>query len=146
MSKAVCDLVAEKRWALTGTPIHNKELDIYGIIKFLKITPFNDLPTFKRWISNGCEAGRQRLATIMKVVMLRRTKQELQINGILAALPEKTIERVETAMDKEERVAYEVILKYSAALLGQYLAQRAEKDQLHKMGVDYRYNSTLLFH
>ncbi|KAJ8963879.1 hypothetical protein NQ314_005315 [Rhamnusium bicolor] len=29
-SIAVCHLAAKSRWALTGTPVHNKELDMYG--------------------------------------------------------------------------------------------------------------------
>lgn len=139
LSKAVCEIVAEKRWALTGTPIHNKMIDIYAILKFLKCSPFDDLQHFKRWIDNNSDSGQQRLATIMKSTMLRRTKQELQIKGELEALPDKTVQLVEVTMDKEERVAYEVILKYSATLLGQYLAQRAEKEHLHSMGIDYHY-------
>lgn len=31
------------RWALTGTPMHNKELDMYALLKFLKCSPFDDL-------------------------------------------------------------------------------------------------------
>lgn len=43
MSEAVCQLNGNKRWALTGTPIQNKELDVYALFKFLKCSPFDDL-------------------------------------------------------------------------------------------------------
>lgn len=42
-SLACCELGAESRWALTGTPIHNKELDLYALIKYLRCAPFDDL-------------------------------------------------------------------------------------------------------
>lgn len=42
-SEGVCLLKGKNRWALTGTPIQNKEMDLYAILKFLKCTPFNDL-------------------------------------------------------------------------------------------------------
>lgn len=42
-SEAVCKLPAKSRWALTGTPVHNKELDMYSLLKFLRLSPFDDL-------------------------------------------------------------------------------------------------------
>lgn len=42
-SVAVCSLFAKSRWALTGTPVHNKELDLYALLKFLRCSPFDDL-------------------------------------------------------------------------------------------------------
>jgi len=131
-SKAVCDLVASKRWALTGTPIQNKELDLYSILKFLKCSPFNDLFVWKRWIDNKNTAGYQRLAMvmIMKTLMLRRTKQELMAKDDLESLPDKSIEEVKVQLDRQEKLVYEKILVYSRTLFAQFLAQRAEKEHM----------------
>lgn len=52
-SEAVCSLSGKRRWALTGTPVHNKELDMYALLKFLRCSPFDDLQvslTCQTWL------------------------------------------------------------------------------------------------
>ncbi|KYM75325.1 Transcription termination factor 2 [Atta colombica] len=129
-SEAVCGLVANKRWALTGTPIQNKELDLYSILKFLKCSPFDDLRVWRRWVDNKNAAGHQRLATVMKTLMLRRTKHELMSKGELESLPDKCIEEVIVQLDQQEQLVYKKILAYSRTLFAQFLAQRAEKEHM----------------
>ncbi|XP_053997670.1 transcription termination factor 2-like isoform X1 [Hylaeus anthracinus] len=129
-SEAVCGLVANKRWALSGTPIQNKEMDLYSILKFLKCTPFDDLRVWKRWVDNKDHSGRQRLATVMDTLMLRRTKQELQDKGELECLPDKKIEEIIVELDEQEQLVYEKVLIYSRTLFAQFLSQRAEKDHM----------------
>ncbi|XP_016909041.1 transcription termination factor 2 [Apis cerana] len=134
-SQSVCGLLASKRWALTGTPIQNKEMDLYSILKFLKCSPFDDLRVWKRWVDNKNAAGRQRLVTVMKTLMLRRTKQELQVNGMLESLPEKFVEEIFIKLDPQEQLVYEKVLIYSRTLFAQFLAQRAEKDHMIDLAV-----------
>ena len=129
-SQSVCELVANKRWALTGTPIQNKEMDLYSILKFLKCSPFDDIRVWKRWVDNKNAAACQRLATVMKALMLRRTKQELQASGALDCLPEKFIEEVFVELDSHEQLVYEKVLVFSRTLFAQFLAQRAEKEHM----------------
>ncbi|XP_058789299.1 transcription termination factor 2 [Phymastichus coffea] len=130
---AVCGLSSKYRWALTGTPIQNKEMDLYAILKFLKCSPFDDLHVWKRWVDNKNDAGKQRLITIMKTLMLRRTKQELQSKGSLESLPEKFIDIVEIDMDPDETLAYQKILLFSQNLFAQFLAQRADKQHTKEL-------------
>lgn len=42
-SQGVCNLRGKYRWCLTGTPIQNKELDIFALFKFLKCRPLDEL-------------------------------------------------------------------------------------------------------
>ena len=41
-AQAVCLLRGGRRWALTGTPVQNKEMDLFSLIKFLGCSPFDD--------------------------------------------------------------------------------------------------------
>jgi len=105
-------------------------LDLYSILKFLKCSPFDDIQVWKRWVDNKNAAGHQRLATVMKTLMLRRTKQELMAKGDLESLPNKSIEEVSVKLDPEEQLIYEKILVYSRTLFAQFLTQKAEKGHM----------------
>lgn len=131
--EAVCGLSSRNKWALTGTPIQNKEMDLYAILKFLKCSPFDDLVVWKRWVDNKNDAGKQRLITIMKTIMLRRTKQELQSKGAVQSLPEKNLEIIEISLDRDENLVYQKILLFSQNLFAQFLTQRAEKQHMREM-------------
>ncbi|XP_050336694.1 transcription termination factor 2 [Bactrocera neohumeralis] len=128
MSISVCALRGKYKWALTGTPIQNKEADAYALIKFLRCTPFDELAHWKKWIDNKSAGGQQRLNALMKSLMLRRTKVMLQERGALQCLPEKRIELIEVCLDKEEMNVYQKIMVYSRTLFAQFLLQRAERN------------------
>lgn len=128
MSEAVVDLRGRYRWALTGTPVQNKEMDVYALLKFLRCSPFDDLANWKRWIDNKSAGGQQRLNTVMKSLLLRRTKVQLQENGTLDCLPTKNTSVIEVELDKEEMNVYQKIMVYSRTLFAQFLFQRAERN------------------
>ncbi|XP_052125675.1 transcription termination factor 2 isoform X2 [Frankliniella occidentalis] len=135
MALGVCELTGKHRWCLTGTPIQNKELDLYALLKFLRCSPFDDLTVWKRWVDNKNAAGMQRLNTMMKSLMLRRTKEQLHAKGDLDCLPAKFYERIDIHLDPEELVIYEKVAIFSSTLFAQFLSQRAEKQQ----ALDVRY-------
>ncbi|KAL5286892.1 TTF2 family protein [Megaselia abdita] len=121
----VCKLEAESRWTLTGTPVQNKELDLYALIKFLRCAPFDDLSHWKIWIQRV--GGHQRLNILMKSLMLRRTKVQLQEKGALPKLPNKETVLIDVELGKEEMTVYQSILAFSKSLFAQFLDQRANK-------------------
>nr|XP_012215903.1 PREDICTED: transcription termination factor 2-like [Linepithema humile]XP_012215912.1 PREDICTED: transcription termination factor 2-like [Linepithema humile] len=72
-TEATYELMASKRWAVTGTPIQKTVLDLYSIIKFLKyFERLDDIKKWKKWVKNKRKA--KKLGTIIKTLMLRRTK------------------------------------------------------------------------
>ncbi|KAI7897119.1 SNF2 family N-terminal domain-containing protein [Mucor mucedo] len=81
-SLSCATLKAAKRWCLTGTPIQNNVDELYSLLRFLRIQPLSDYPTFKKTISipimNGDTAiAMNRLKAVLMAVMLRRTKSVL---------------------------------------------------------------------
>lgn len=128
MCVGVCQLKSKFRWALTGTPIQNKEMDLYSLLKFLRCSPFDDLTHWKKWIDNKSAGGQQRLNTLMKSLMLRRTKAQLQEKGALESLPNKETILINVELEKEEMNVYQKIMVFSKTLFAQYLHQRAERN------------------
>ncbi|KAF9287825.1 hypothetical protein BGZ88_008455 [Linnemannia elongata] len=93
-SKAAAALVAERRWCLTGTPVQNKLDDLYALVKFLRMHPFDEKVQWTHYISKPIKAanpiGITRLQTLMKVITLRRTKSQMVDGQPLLALPTRT--------------------------------------------------------
>lgn len=130
---ACCRLIGINRWALTGTPVQNKEMDLYSLVKFLKCTPFSNLQVFKKWLNLQTQGGRDRLSNLLKPLLLRRTKAELQDKGELNTLTDKKVEVVDFDSTKAESNVYSKILLLSKTLFGQFLSQRAERDHTNNM-------------
>nr|POE94423.1 putative swi/snf-related matrix-associated actin-dependent regulator [Quercus suber] len=50
VSKACCGLYAQRRWAVTGTPIQNRLDDLGALIRFLHIKPFDEISAWNAHI------------------------------------------------------------------------------------------------
>ncbi|KAJ8714237.1 hypothetical protein PYW08_007857 [Mythimna loreyi] len=125
---AVSSLHAARRWCLTGTPVQNKDLDLFALLKFLRCSPFDDLTMWKKWIDNKSLGGQERLNTIMQCLLLRRTKVQLVQRGQLACLPQRTAHVKTVTLSQQEMNVYQKVLVFSKTLFAQFLHQRAEKN------------------
>jgi transcription termination factor 2 len=110
-SSLACDsLTGVCRWCLTGTPIQNNVDELYSLMRFLKISPYNNYQTWSSQITKLVNAGRakvamKRLHVVLAVVMIRRTKEVLGANGI--KLPGRNIHREFVEFDANERSFYD---------------------------------------
>lgn len=129
-SKACCSIKADRRWAVTGTPISNSLQDIYGLIKFLHHEPWCELSFWKKAISDTNSAqekgnsddettqriGIIRLKQMLSPLLLRRTKDTL-INGeTILTLPPVDSKVVSVEFSEEERIFYDALLSKSLSV------------------------------
>ncbi|CAI5535474.1 unnamed protein product [Closterium sp. Naga37s-1] len=71
-------LQADSRWCLTGTPIQNQLEDVYSLLRFLRVQPWDNWGWWQRLVQQPYERGDMRsfklLQGLLKPLMLRRTK------------------------------------------------------------------------
>uniref|UniRef100_A0A914YX81 Helicase ATP-binding domain-containing protein n=1 Tax=Panagrolaimus superbus TaxID=310955 RepID=A0A914YX81_9BILA len=132
MSKGCCQLHAFKRWALTGTPIHNELWDFYSLIKFLRISPFSDQGYWKMHMSDmSGKVARERLNTLVKSILLRRTKK--QICSItkqpLVNLKPRTFEIIEIKLEGVEEKCYQQMMEASQQRVTELINQQSQNQQ-----------------
>lgn len=116
--RASCDLVADRRICLTGTPVQNKLDDVFALIKFLRLEPFSDKNVWTEYIGTpvkfGQAIGIARLQTIMKAITLRRTKESRAEDGKkILALPPRRDELRYLKFDEQEQKIYDQFFQES---------------------------------
>ncbi|XP_037097058.1 helicase-like transcription factor isoform X3 [Syngnathus acus] len=127
MSRAVLDLKAKRRWILSGTPIQNSVKDLWMLLAFLRIKPFDVREWWNRVIqrpvTQGDRDGLQNLQTLIKCITLRRTKNS-QVDGCpLVTLPEKSVYVEQVELSAAEREEYDVALNEGRHTVGRYVAE-----------------------
>uniref|UniRef100_A0A0R3RW97 Transcription termination factor 2 n=1 Tax=Elaeophora elaphi TaxID=1147741 RepID=A0A0R3RW97_9BILA len=141
ISKACCKIPAAARWCLTGTPIHNNLWDLYSLIRFLRVVPFNEEAVWKEYILST-HSSSQRLNTLVKGLLLRREKNQLctETNKPIVDLKPKMYEEVVMKLEGVEKKVYDYIFQVSRQQVKELIKTREEKERdLYGIG---RTNST----
>uniref|UniRef100_A0A8D3C5L9 Helicase-like transcription factor n=1 Tax=Scophthalmus maximus TaxID=52904 RepID=A0A8D3C5L9_SCOMX len=127
MSKAVLDLKASRRWILSGTPIQNSVKDLWMLLAFLRLKPFDVREWWNRVIqrpaTQGDRAGLQNLQTLVKCITLRRTKSSEANGRPLVSLPEKNVSVEQVELSQQEREEYELARSEGRNTIGRYVAE-----------------------
>ncbi|RMZ87361.1 hypothetical protein DV736_g5411, partial [Chaetothyriales sp. CBS 134916] len=100
---AACSLKATHRWCLTGTPMQNNTDEMFSLIKFCRIPPYNEYERFRRDIGQPLRGANvrewmrdramERLQALLKSIMLRRNKKsEIDGQPILQLPPKRSVE------------------------------------------------------
>ncbi|KAK7420318.1 DNA helicase rad5 [Neonectria magnoliae] len=114
-AKACYEISANHRWALTGTPIVNKLEDLFSLVRFLGVEPWNNFSFWRTFITVPFESGEfvralDVVQTVLEPLVLRRTKDMKTPDGEpLVLLPPKTIEIVDVELSETEREVYDYI-------------------------------------
>lgn len=127
MSKAALELKASRRWILSGTPIQNSVKDLWTLLAFLRLKPFDVKEWWNRVIqrpvTQGDRAGLQNLQTLVKCITLRRTKSS-EVNGRpLVVLPEKAVFVEQVELSPEERTEYTLANNEGQNTIRRYVAE-----------------------
>lgn len=109
-SQAVCSLSAQRRWAVTGTPVQNKLDDLGALIKFLRIQPFSNKGGFAQHIlspfKNADPEILPKLRLLVDTVTLRRLKDRID-------LPARHDQIVRLSFSDDENELYQWFARYA---------------------------------
>ncbi|KAI5779240.1 SNF2 family N-terminal domain-containing protein [Geopyxis carbonaria] len=110
-SKAVISLHAERRWAVTGTPVQNRLDDIAALIKFLRMKPFDEKSIFNQYITNPFRNAETESIKVLRMLVdsitLRRLKDRINI-------PKRFDQDVFLKFSPEEQDLYNATQKQTA--------------------------------
>ncbi|GAA6038972.1 hypothetical protein JCM8097_000134 [Rhodosporidiobolus ruineniae] len=110
ISKAVTELEAIYRWALTGTPVTNTLADLYPLLRFLQIKPWYEWKEFHERVTyyekRDPNVAGTKAQAILRTCMLRRKKDSKLDGKELIQLTDKTIDLHELEFSPEEREIY----------------------------------------
>jgi SNF2 family DNA or RNA helicase len=130
-SLAASSLQAEYRWCLTGTPMQNSVDELYSLVRFLRIAPYNSWERFSRDFSRPLksrsdyvepkERAMRQLQALCKAIMLRRTKTSKIDGKPILQLPEKTIEEKHAVFSKDEQDFYNALETRTRIVFNKYL-------------------------
>ncbi|AMD22902.1 HHR133Wp [Eremothecium sinecaudum] len=130
-AKACSTLSGTYRWALSGTPIQNNISELYSLIRFLRIAPYNREQKFKEDIGNSLSGkgdmngehtkrAVKKVQVLLSAIMLRRSKNST-INGKpILELPKKYLKNTEDVLENEDLEFYRS-LEHKTALKAEKL-------------------------
>ena len=105
-AKAVKEILADTRYALTGTPIENSLAELWSIFDYIMPGYLFGYKKFKAEfetpiVKDNNEKAMKKLKMLIEPFILRRTKKE-----VLTELPEKTITVMNNQMKEEQEKIY----------------------------------------
>ena len=105
-AKAIKQINADSKFALTGTPIENSLAELWSIFDFVMPGYLFSYKKFKSTyeteiVKDNDEDAMKKLKMLIEPFVLRRTKKE-----VLTELPEKTITVLKNEMGEEQRKIY----------------------------------------
>ncbi|CAL9191464.1 unnamed protein product [Musa hybrid cultivar] len=141
VSMAAAFLNADRRWCLTGTPIQNNLEDVYSLLRFLRVEPWGNWGLWYKLIQKPYEEGDERglklVQSILRPIMLRRTKSSTDAEGRLShglitcnsccrpilVLPPAQVEVLYCELSAAEKDFYEALFKRSKVKFDMFVEQ-----------------------
>lgn len=109
---AVYELAAQRRWAVTGTPVQNRLEDLHALFRFLRVRPFNDMAGFNRFIVSPFKEADAEIVPKLQLLVGSLTLRRLKEGNVV--LPERSDQIVRLQFSPEERKLHDWFEQYSA--------------------------------
>ncbi|KAL2292654.1 hypothetical protein FJTKL_07758 [Diaporthe vaccinii] len=124
--KAICRLQANRRWAVTGTPVQNKLEDLAALLAFLRIKPFDDRTKFNQYIVAPfklCDPNIvPKLRILVDTITLRRQKDKINLpkryDMVIKLQFSSDERRMYTAFEKDAQVRVKVLAGQRERMVG----------------------------
>lgn len=133
-SQAVCGLKATYRLCMTGTPFMNDTTEIFSLVRFLRISPYDSWDCFypdiakpiQHWDEDERSSAMVKLQVLFRSITLRRTKTSVLDGKQIIRLPALAVEKSEVEFDEDQRAFYNAL----------ETKQRLEANKYLKAGLD----------
>ncbi|KID96249.1 SNF2-related protein, partial [Metarhizium majus ARSEF 297] len=129
-AKACHSLRATYRWCLTGTPMMNGILELYSLLKFLRIRPYNAWEDFRQTFGtlfgqygDPRSIAMNKLRALLKAIMLRRKKDSKLDGKPILQLPPKREHIVYAELSVDERDFYKQLEEKAQVVFSKYLRE-----------------------
>jgi SNF2 family DNA or RNA helicase len=124
-ARATAAVEANRRWAVTGTPIQNHIDDLFSLFHFLRVNPHGDWRWWSKNIGKPFEKKDKRAAealqSVISELVIRRTKDK-KINGQrIVMLPPKRIQVLELDFSPAEDQFYKSLYSYSKGKFDEFV-------------------------
>ncbi|KAL8735334.1 MAG: hypothetical protein Q9166_000879 [cf. Caloplaca sp. 2 TL-2023] len=124
-----CALQAQTRFAMSGTPMQNNVTELFSLIRFLRIKPYNDFSRFSTDFSRplkstndqGKVRAMRKLQALLKAILLRRDKKSTIDGKPILNLPERTTESQHAAFSEDEQTFYNALESRTQLQFNKYL-------------------------
>ncbi|KAI9768311.1 MAG: hypothetical protein M1840_004919 [Geoglossum simile] len=117
-------LMGKLRWAISGTPILNHVQELYPYFSFLEIEESSSLNAFKRkYCCQNRATANEKLHTILKEFMIRRTHEDRLFGVPLITLPSNSRSTITVDFNEVERAIYDVFKKGFIKTINDYVRQ-----------------------
>lgn len=137
-AKACCTVNSVYRWILSGTPIQNNMEELYSLIRFLRIPPYNRHERFQQDIgrpfsnlkqnydSESRKQAIKKVRVLLRAIMLRRSKTD-KIDGVpILELPPKNVNAQETTFKDDELEFYKALENKNKQLAKKLLESKVQ--------------------
>ncbi len=122
-------LQALTRFCMSGTPMMNNVGELYSLIHFLRIKPYNSSEKFnadftkplKQSSDSGKEKAMQKLQALLKAILLRRTKKSKIDGAPILSLPERSTECQHAVFSEDELAFYRALETQTQLQFNKYL-------------------------